>query len=260
METQKESRLAFFAAVFLHFIAITAHFYLCIAFIHLIGDPLRVPNWLHDINIVLLYKPLSFARFCFSLLWIILMVLFYLLLRLIAMLTARLLSGNFNSGQNKATVIRAFKISLPFLLVSLFTLAIIPMRSHNTFSGASEMTYGTALTFDQFLSFMSEGTFAMLLVLCMLLFPFLIFALICILRGDKYEAGIGLLIGSIFISIALVLIMAFTCGPFIDHLFTRFGGKIGFLILFGIYALLSGVGMSIHGTKEKLKEEKVGKK
>lgn len=226
---------------------IAGQYYLAIYFIHWLGDPMHGVNALGPIRNPLLYRPAQFIFWLYELFWMALIVLTYLPLRLFALKLVRVICGIKNSADQKADPVkRVFSWLTPVLVISWTTLFIAPFNSYKWAGMESEMAVGTQQSIGDFIVYMTNASFMVVIALGLVLFTILFVGLFA--RSSK--AGVGAMFAGIFLGIITAVGLGFCLTPGVEWLHAHFGGTPAFFILFAFYSVISATGVGLMSRKE----------
>jgi hypothetical protein len=252
LEQRKNSLIELFFGIAVAAIVITLHFYLCIQVIHAMGDPLHVPDSLKEFNRLLRWGPENFLSFIFLVLWLLFYLCFYFVLVFIAKTLIRIALGliSKDKGMSALTAKKAFSRLIPFSILSLVTLSIIPVQSSKGTSHDSVMSSGAWMEFPEFLVLATDMSLMMLVALSLVCFPFIFMALVDLVKPKKYEPGMGMFFLSIFLGIAFAVTLGMFSFPLFEHVHSRMSPAPALFCIFGCYASISAIGLSLHHLKK----------
>ena len=137
------------------------------------------------------------------------------------------------------------------ILVTL-TLILIPIQSTKGITHDTMMTEGTTLSFEDFIVFMTDASFMILMAMLVLCLPFVFVGLVLTFKPKRFEPGMGTFFLSILLGIAGGISFGFFGFPFFEWIHVNYEGTASLFVIFGIYALVSVLGMSVH-KKENVK-------
>jgi len=225
---------------------VVAHFLCMVSIAHWLGDPTRVPEWLKPIDTFLVYQISNAMMIVFEIIWLLVIAFtgaaMVSLLWLAARAVDRLPGGSDSAGVGKpcsarAGLVAAAKLMFLPIIISLLTLAIMPISLGARFGDSSMLEAGTTLTWTGFVTGVSQQSYMVFMALLLrLAFVMVISAMIRWLPDDDGFWQLP-------VAVVIALVAAITVGgllfkliyPVVEHA----RGVAVTWALFGFYALLS---------------------
>ena len=236
-------KLLWLASIFAGYFLLTTHFLACAKIGHWLGDPVNIPEFLSSIDQFLKLHIESTATGLLIIAWLLIVAvaaaaIFYSFI-FIACLSGPLFSKNLKKKITSFDITIAWRYLVLAILISFFTLAIIPVTSHNFPSDPSMLKAGMAMSFMEFVKELTKSSFMVFFAAVFLsIFAGVISVIIKILPDND---GIWQIPLATLIAFALLIGLVIGGGPVLKPLLEMDNAPElkFFYMMFAFYALFS---------------------
>lgn len=230
------------------YLLVTSHFFLVVRTAHFLGDAAYLPASVSDFTSAMfrIGKVSAFFEIVFLVIWLAIVGFSCWGIFKGAILVKNLFGSILFDDANdlagyKKCFKNAFYALLPVLILSLVTLAITPVQSHNSDS-ASMSEIAETISFSRFLSAMDEGTIALFGVSLFVVLVLLIVYLLMKILPDNALVTFGALFVGVIVGVLVMMpLMWFGKNGFdIIKLQTQ-NSYLSHFVLFAVYSIASAI-------------------
>ena len=154
---------------------VVVHFLGIVSLAHWLGDATRIPDWLKPVDTFLVYQISNTVLIVFEILWLLVIAVAGAVTACIPWLLSRVVdrsisrAGSVGNGQALAGFTVAAKVMFLPIVISLITLAIMPLTSRSLAAEPSMLEAGATMSWAGFVAGVSQQSYMVFVALLLLL-------------------------------------------------------------------------------------------
>lgn len=223
--------VALVPSVIVWFAVVVGHFLLCAKLAHWLGNPASLPPSLAGVDRLFSYGISGFLHVLLILVWMAIVGGTLVAMGLAVFVVAALLPAKILSAVSDGML-----CLIPVAGLTLLTLLILPMYSHNQPADPSGLDLAEVMPFDAYLETLYTGLIA--IVTIVLLFAGL-FLTVMLMNAVLPDGGVWQLFVAIFVGIAVAITFGMLAGPFVLKISQRYGAVRAIVGFLATWALLT---------------------